>query len=119
MTEDDFVFLFRKVFRNLRAFRAAYEDYGTDEIIGPGGIELNLHDLERLYEERHRLSRRQKEALELFLHDDVREKDVAEIMGVSKTNPVAIYATQGLRKMYRMIKSGEIAGFEDLIKERV
>lgn len=118
MEEHEFVDLMRGIFRNLNSFRSVYEDFGISEITGPKGITLNLHDIELLYGYRTKLSPRQKEAIELFLFRDIREKDVAVMMGVSDTNPVAIYATQGLKKIYRMIQSGEIPAFEDWVKPK-
>ncbi len=114
MSEDEFVKLMRNVFRSLQLFRSMYEETGQDTITCEG-VSLNLFDMEKLYGYRHLLSPRQSEAIELFLQHDIKEKDVAVRMGVSETNPVAIYATQGLRKMYRMIESGTISGFDDLI----
>lgn len=118
MEEHEFVDLMRRVFRNLSSFRAMYEDTGIAEVTGPKGIVLNLYDIERLYSFRTSLSPRQQEAIELFLGEDIREKDVAIMMGVSDTNPVAIYATQGLKRIYKMIESGEISGFEDWVEQR-
>jgi hypothetical protein len=51
-------------------------------------------------------SQRQRQAVELFLYEDKRERDVAEAMGVSPANPVAIYATQGLRRLAQIYDSG-------------
>lgn len=116
MEEHEFVDLLRRVFRNLKSFRALYEDTGTSEVVGPNGLVLNLNDIERLYLHKGCLSPRQSQAIELFLYEDIREKDVAKLMGVSETNPVAIYATQGLKKLYRMVCEGEIEGYEDWVK---
>lgn len=118
MEEHEFVDLMRGIFRNLNSFRSLHEDFGISEITGPKGITINLYDIELLYSYRYRLSPRQREAIELFLFRDIREKDVAVMMGVSNTNPVAIYATQGLKKIYRMILAGEIPRFEDWVKPR-
>ena len=114
MGEETFVKFMRKVFRNLQGFRSYYEETGRD-MITCDGVTLNLFDMERLYDQRRLLSLRQQEAIELFLEQDIRERDVAVMMGVSETNPVAIYATQGLKKMYRMIESDVISGYRDLI----
>lgn len=114
MSEESFVKLMRGVFRNLQTFRSLYEETGKDTIVYDD-ITLNLFDMEHLYGQRRLLSLRQQEAIELFLEQDIKEKDVAIMMGVSETNPVAIYATQGLKKMYQMIDSGVIQGFDDLI----
>lgn len=114
MNEETFVRLMRGIFRNLQYFRSIYEETGQ-ETITHDDITLNLFDMEKLFEYRSFLSRRQKQAIELFLQQDIREKDVAVMMGVSETNPVAIYATQGLKRMYEMIEQGIIPGYDDLI----
>ena len=49
----------------------------------------------------------------MFLVDDIREKDVAGGLGVSEVNPVAIYATQGLRRLCDMYETGIIPGVEE------
>lgn len=116
MNEESFVKLMRGVFRNLQTFRSVYEETGNDTLVC-NDMTLNLFDMERLYAQRRLLSLRQQEAIELFLEQDIKEKDVAIMMGVSETNPVAIYATQGLKKMYHMIDTGVISGFDDLIRK--
>jgi DNA-directed RNA polymerase specialized sigma subunit len=98
----------RALLKNLEAFRSLFEAEGVDTITAPGGVLYSLHDLEYLYEARVHLSRRQREAIELFLVQNIREKDVAKIMQVSETNPIAIYATQGLVKICEMIDSGQL-----------
>jgi hypothetical protein len=77
-----------------------------------------LHDIEYIYSCRKLLSKRQGQAIEFFLYRNVREQDVAEMMGVSRTNPIAIYATQGLVKLCAMIESGELARYRERVMLR-
>ena len=70
------------------------------------GEEYALADIQYLYECRSLLSPRQKQSIELFLYDNVLEKEAARIMGVSETNPVAMYATHGLRRICEMAEQG-------------
>jgi hypothetical protein len=102
----------RSLLKNLEAFRSLYESEGIDILPGPGGVEYSLYDIEYLYEARHLLSTRQQEAIELFLVRNIRERDVAKMMGVSASNPVASYATHGLEKILEMIASGKLPRFQ-------
>lgn len=91
----------RALFRNLLAFRALYQDQGIDEITGPGGVVFSLWDLEVLYAKVPSLPPRQAQAIEWCLIRGERETDVAVKMGLRPTNPVAMYATLGLKKLVR------------------
>jgi predicted lipoprotein len=82
--------LLRELFRNLQAFEALFETEGIDRLVGPDGREYCLQDIQYLYACRTQLSRRQRQAIELFLYSNIREKDVAKMMDVSETNPIAI-----------------------------
>src|SRR5690606_41714590 len=73
----------------------------------------SIYDIEYLYECRNRLSPRQRQAIELFLYCNIRERDVARMMGVAETNPIAIYATQGLARLCDMIENAELPGYRD------
>jgi len=84
-----------------------------DTILGPDGNDYNLHDVEYLYSERIHLSPRQKQAIELCLYQNLKEKEAARIMGVSETNPVAMYATDGLRKLCDLIAAGELTRYSE------
>lgn len=93
----------RELFRNLPAWRSLYETDGLHTLTNPAdGQEYHLLDIEVLYAYRDRLSPRQRQAIDACLVDDQREVDVAIAMGVSETNPVASYATQGLRRILAM-----------------
>lgn len=96
----------RELLRNLQLFEALFETEGIDTLNGPDGMEYCLFDLKRLYGLRFHLSQRQRQAVELFLYQDLREREVALSMGVSPANPVAIYATQGLRRLAQIYDNG-------------
>lgn len=103
----------RELFRNLQAFHAVFETDGIDTIIGPDGTEWCLWDLEYLYREGlPMLPPRQRQAIELCLIHNVKESDAAVRMGVSPTNPVAMYATSGLQKLIGLIESGSFSRFQ-------
>ncbi|WP_428957825.1 RNA polymerase sigma factor [Streptomyces sp. cg35] len=109
----------RELFRHLQAWNALYEIEGNDTIKGPDGTEYCIHDIARLYKEavdgkdaagKHRLSPRQRQAIQLFLIENKSEREVARLMGVSEDNPVASYATQGLVRLNELITDGVIVG---------
>lgn len=82
-------------------------------ITGPDGTEYHLGDIQYLYSCRVLLSARQRQAIELCLYDNIKEKDATVIMGVSPTNPVAMYATNGLRRLCEMIQAGELPRYRE------
>lgn len=96
----------RELLRNLQLFEALFETEGIDTLFGPDGMQYCLFDIKKLYGLRIHLSQRQRQAVELFLYEDKREREVAEAMGVSPANPVAIYATQGLRRLVQIYDNG-------------
>lgn len=97
----------RECFRHLQAFRSVYESEGVDTIVGPGGEEICLWDLESLYDRLSILPPRQHQAIELFLVQNIREDEVAVMMGIAPTNPIGIYASLGLEKLIRMLEDEE------------
>ena len=103
----------RELFRNLQIFRAAFEADGIDSITGPDGTVYNLFDIEYLYAQLYRLSPRQKQAIELCLIMNIREKDAAVLMGVSPSNPVAAYATDGLVKLVGWTRDGTFDRYQE------
>lgn len=109
----------RELFRNLQAFRTAYETDGLDTITGPDGVVHCLWDIEYLYDQIHRLSPRQRQAIELCLVANRKEVEVAKMMGLSPTNPVAMYATLGLKKLVEMIDTGELARYGEYAEASV
>ena len=100
--------ILRELFRHLHHFRALYESEGVEELCSPDGLVINLWDLERLYETLSQLPKRQHQAIELCLVQNYREWEAAEIMGVSRSNPVSMYATSGLQRLVEMIDRGEL-----------
>lgn len=105
----------RELLRNLQAFRAFYESEGIDTITGPDGIDYCLWDIEHIYGQVKCLSQRQRQAIELCLVGNVKEKQAALIMGVSITNPVMMYATNGLKKLVEMVEAGEVPRFREAV----
>lgn len=103
------VAVLRELMRNLIPFRNLYEDTGQDILVGPDRVEYSLWDLERLYESLHLLPPRQAEAIELCLVRQYKEREAALAMGVSETNPVAMYATDGLKNLIKMVEAGTIS----------
>jgi hypothetical protein len=101
----------REFFRQLQQWRSIYESDGVDTIRGPGGEEYCLWDIDYLESQLYRLPKRQREAIILYLIDNMREADAAVAMGVSATNPIGIYATVGLGKLIDMINNGELPRF--------
>lgn len=108
----------RECLRNYAAFQALYENDGIDTIVAPDGTEICLHDLSYLISELHRLSPRQRQAISLCLLQNVKEVDAARMMGVSPTNPVAMYATLGLKKLLELIEAGELPRYREDYLER-
>lgn len=103
----------RELLRNLQAFRAFYETEGIDTITGPDGQQYCLWDIEHLYDQVKHLSPRQHQAIELCLVNNVKEKVATQIMGVSVTNPVMMYASNGLRRLCVLIENGEIERYHE------
>jgi hypothetical protein len=49
----------------------------------------------------------------LCLVSNVKEKKATQIMGVSETNPVMMYATNGLKRICAMIENGEVERYTE------
>lgn len=94
--------------RHLQAWEALYESDNLESITGPDGEIYHLVDIQYLYGCRVLLSPRQRQAIELCLYENVKEKDATLIMSVSPTNPVAMYATNGLTKLCALIEAGQL-----------
>jgi len=104
--------LLRSLFRNLSAFRSIYESEGVDVIQSPNGDEWCLWDVEYLYQVAiERLPLRQSQAIQLFLFDNLRESDVAGMMGLKPSNPIGMYATSGLERLLTWINNDELENF--------
>ena len=98
----------RELFRNLQQWETLFDTAHVDTITAPDGRVYHLADIQYLYSCRTLLSPRQRQAIELCLYNDTKEKDATLIMGVSPTNPVAIYATNGLKRLVEMAYAGEL-----------
>lgn len=102
------VAILRELFRNLQLFRSLYEHHGVDVVTGSEGEQYSLWDIEALYASASELPPRQREAIELCLIENMRERDAALKMGVSETNPVACYATVGLEKLVKVYNKNNL-----------
>ena len=101
----------RNLLRNLQECRSALEA-GVEEFTGPDGVTWSIRDLERLFEASQKLlSPRQAEAIRMFLVEQMYEADVAEAMGLSRTNPIGMYATTGIERLIELVDRGAIKGF--------
>lgn len=103
--------ILRSLLKNLQAFEALYENEGIDTIRDPQGQDWSLWDLQYLYSCRYLLSPRQRQAIELCLYDNVKEREAAKIMGISERSPVAVYANNGLRRLILLISEGALPKF--------
>jgi hypothetical protein len=109
------------------AFRSLYESEGISEITAPNGTCWSYFDLIYLYQvamrrptgskdydrEHPTLPLRQQQAIELFLVLNMPEDKAAEIMGLSRTNPIGMYATAGLTRLLRLMDTGYLRRFAD------
>lgn len=94
--------------RNLQAFEALHETEGIDTIHAPSGEEWCLWDIQYLYACRVMLSPRQKQAIELCLYANIKEREAAKIMGIGESSPVAVYANNGLKRLISMVDEGRL-----------
>lgn len=102
----------RSLFRYLQEFRSLYELERIEEVTTPQGHTWSLWDLEYLYEKAAELlTPRQYQAITLFLVEDHKEADAAEMMDVSRSNPIGMYAALGLSKLIEFIDGGGLARF--------
>lgn len=98
----------RELLRNLQAWRYAYEAGEVSDVLDNGERSYSLWDILALYEARGRLAPQQATAIELFLYNNIAERDAAVAMGASEKSPVAIYATVGIARLLGMSRRGEI-----------
>lgn len=95
-------------------FRATFEDSGLDSVRGPHGAVWTLWDIEALYEASQEvLPAKQAQAIRLFLVEGLFEADAAERMGVSRTNPIGMYATDGLNRIVKLVEDRRIKGYQN------
>jgi DNA-directed RNA polymerase specialized sigma24 family protein len=97
--------------RNLQAFQSLYESEGLASVRAPDGRDWSIWDLQYLYEARKHLSPRQRQAIELCLFQNIKEREAARMMGVSETSPVAVYANNGLKRLIAMVEAGDLPRF--------
>lgn len=97
----------RRLFRNLLNWVSMYETDGIDTITDPSGVEWSLWDLLFWYQQVPLLPRGHAMAIDLFLVQNLLESDAAVLMGVSPTNPIGKYASEGLAKLVRMIEEDD------------
>jgi hypothetical protein len=95
-----------------------YETDGIDTLAGPDGFAISLWDIEYLVSNLSLLPPRQRQAIQFCLIENMKETDAAVRMGVSPTNPVAMYAGAGLTKLVALIHSGALPRFQDDARER-
>jgi predicted DNA-binding protein (UPF0251 family) len=107
----------RELIRHLQAWESYFASDQIEVLTGPDGVEYHLADIQYLYSCRILLSPRQKQAIELCLYQNIKEKDATLIMGVSPTNPVAMYATNGLTHLCEMIAQGRLPRFRSESRE--
>lgn len=94
----------RKIFKGLECWRASYEDHGIDMLTWDG-LQYHIMDIEALYSaSQTSLAPRQAQSIALFLVGNLRETDVARIMGIAPTNPIGMYATDGLCRLIEMVQ---------------
>lgn len=107
---DQRVASLRELFRNIQQWRSLNESEGFEILRCPiTKIEWSIWDIEYLLDEGlAQLPRGQREAIRLCLVEDMKESEAAVKMGVSPTNPVAMYATDGIKALLRKIDSGEL-----------
>lgn len=105
------VTVLRELFRHIQQWRVLAQEFGVDTLLGPDGESYNLWDIEYLLEKINDLPPQQRRAIKLCLVEGWREVDAAVEMGVSPTNPVAMYASAGLRRLVSWIDSEELPRF--------
>lgn len=109
----------RELFRNLQAFESLHEAEGLDTVRAPDGQDWTIYDLQYLYANRTLLSPRQRQAIELCLYANIKEREAAKMMGISETSPVCTYANNGLRRLIQMVEDGLLPKFRAQMAEAV
>lgn len=102
----------RELIRNLQHWRALYESRQVPEILVAGdGKEYCLWDVEKFYAARHTLPDRQQRTIRMNLFEDRSEREIAELLGIGRNNPVAIYGTVGLTRLLAAAVKGQVEGY--------
>lgn len=111
----------RDMLRNLQLWTSMRESGEIGDVINSAdGRKWHLTDIQRFYGFRTMLPPRMRQAVELFLYDNRLEKQSAKIMGVSLTNPVAMYATVGLTRLLGHAHRRELPGIDfEFLVDRV
>ena len=95
----------RQLFKGLQHWRAALEDHQISTLNDPHDREWHILDVEMLYRASQTLlAPRQSQAIELHLFQNMKESDVARMMGIAPSNPIGMYATDGLKHLVSMIE---------------
>jgi DNA-directed RNA polymerase specialized sigma24 family protein len=81
----------REALRHYNEFEALFSQTGKSVVRGPDGVEICFLDLKAGFE---RLSKRKREAIYYNVVMDMRQKDVAEVMGIT-TVSVGQYVESG------------------------
>ena len=100
--------ILRDCYRNYDAFHDFVERTGQD-IIEYKGITLSFHDLKRTLEQT-RLAPRKKQAFYLNVIEDMKQKDVAEIMKIT-TVSVGQYVDQACLQLAEEYFKGDDPSF--------
>lgn len=89
-----------------------YEAQEVGDVLAISGFEVSLWDVDYLVSNLRLLPTRQREAIEWCFLEGLREQDAAVKMGVSRTNPVSMYANEGLKKLLCLIEAGALPRFK-------
>jgi hypothetical protein len=105
----------RVMFRGLSVWRDLFERFGVElqTVSDEHGTEWDLFEVEKLFiVSQQRLTARQAQAIRYFLVGNMREEDVAVAMGIKRSNPIGLYATEGLRRLVILVEeqNGNLTG---------
>lgn len=102
----------RSLIRNLQSWHSLYEAMEVPDIlIASDRRSYCLWDVDLFYAQRSRLPDQQRIAIEYCLYRNVAEKVAAQMMGVSETSPVSIYATVGLSRLLGWAMQGQLGHY--------
>lgn len=119
MTPQLTVPILRELLRHYQAWRSLYEAREVDDVIcSSQGFCVSLWDLEYIIENLVVLPPRQRQAIQFCLIENMKETEAARRMGVSPTNPVAMYASSGMIRIIAMIREGLLPRFTETDQER-
>lgn len=108
----ELVAVHRELIRNLQHWRSLFEiGEVSDVLVASDSRSYSLWDVQTFYVERRVTSPRQQQSIQFCLYENMKEKDAALRMGISKSNPVSEYATIGLTAMLGMATRGELSGY--------